>query len=117
MRGHYTARPPTVVAPLRARAPFLVRDWQGAISIEDAHRRNGPELLEACAHKTAIPGVVDVAGARVETEEEIHDHLRTALEHIDAGRLIAAPDCGLGLLTREQVRAKLAAMACAAHAL
>ncbi len=98
-------------------APVLDAAAVDAVSIEDAHRRNGPELLEAFAHKTVILGVVDVARTRVETEEEIRDHLRAALEHIDAGRLIAAPDCGLGLLTRDQVRAKLAAMARAAHAL
>jgi len=40
----------------------------------------------------------------------MRDRLRLALHHIDADRLIAAPDCGLGLLGRNLAMQKLKAM-------
>ncbi len=52
-------------------------------------------------------GVIAIAKSRIETVEKITDRLQAALEHIDPERLIAAPDCGLGFLTRELVLAKL----------
>ncbi|MCH8342216.1 MAG: 5-methyltetrahydropteroyltriglutamate--homocysteine methyltransferase, partial [Chloroflexi bacterium] len=54
---------------------------------------------------------------RVEPVEEISSRLSQALEHIDAQRLIAAPDCGLGMLDRETAVAKMSNLATAAHAL
>ena len=59
--------------------------------------------------------VIAVAQSRVEPVEEIEARLQAALEHIDAERLIAAPDCGLGFLTRELALAKLTNMVKAAQ--
>ncbi len=78
-----------------------------AVSIEDAHRHNDLALLERFANTTVILGVVAVAKSRVEPVEEIRARLAAALDHIDAERLIAAPDCGLGLLGRELTLEKL----------
>ena len=61
-----------------------------------------------------ILGVVDIAVSRVEAVEEIVDRLRHALRYIDADRLIAAPDCGLPLLTRDGAMAKLTNLCLAA---
>ena len=88
-----------------------------AISIEDAHRHNDLKLLEKFATTTVVLGVVTVASSALETVDEIRARLQAALEHIEAGRLIAAPDCGLGLLSREMAQAKLTNMATAAHTL
>ena len=85
-----------------------------AVSLEDAHRRNDPSLLERFARTTVILGVVAIAKSHVETAKEIRSHLADALEHIDAARLIAAPDCGLGLLGRELAMAKLENLCAAA---
>ena len=79
-----------------------------AISIEDAHRPNDLSLLERFRRTTVILGVVAIAKSRVESTDEIVDRLRTALNHVDADRLVAAPDCGLGLLGRDLARRKLA---------
>ena len=54
-----------------------------------------------------IFGVVAIARSRIETVEEIRERLLLALEHIDSDRLIAAPDCGLGMLGRELALAKM----------
>ncbi len=78
-----------------------------AISIEDAHRHNDLALLERFANTTVILGVVAVAKSRVEPVEEIRARLAAALDHIDAERLVAAPDCGLGLLGRALAREKM----------
>jgi 5-methyltetrahydropteroyltriglutamate--homocysteine methyltransferase len=87
-----------------------------AISIEDAHRPNDLSLLSMFKRTTMIFGVVAIAKSRVESPDEIAARLRAALRHIDAERLIAAPDCGLGLLDRDLALAKLRNMAEAAHA-
>ncbi len=86
-----------------------------AVSIEDAHRPNDLALLEAFKTTSVILGVVAIAKSRVEPVEEIRARLQTALEHIDAERLIAAPDCGLGLLGRDLSLAKLRNLSDAAH--
>ena len=78
-----------------------------AISIEDAHRPNDLSLLERFHRTTVILGVVAIAKSRVESVDEIAARLGAALHRIDANRLIAAPDCGLGLLGRELARSKL----------
>ncbi len=88
-----------------------------AISIEDAHRPNDLSLLESFETTSVILGVVAIAKSRVEPVEEIRERLDAALEHIDAGRLIAAPDCGLGLLGRELTLQKLRNLSEAAHSL
>jgi 5-methyltetrahydropteroyltriglutamate--homocysteine methyltransferase len=59
-------------------------------------------------------GVIAIAKSRIEPVEEISDRLRNALEHIDSDRLISAPDCGLGFLSRDLALAKLANMVTAA---
>ena len=78
-----------------------------AVSIEDAHRHNDLALLERFTATTVILGVVDIAKSRVETMDEIRMRLENALHHIDPARLMAAPDCGLGVLGRELARTKL----------
>ena len=85
-----------------------------AISIEDAHRPNDLALLERFTRATVILGVVTIAVSRVEAVEAIADRLRAALEHIDAARLWAAPDCGLAMLPRELAKQKLANLCAAA---
>jgi 5-methyltetrahydropteroyltriglutamate--homocysteine methyltransferase len=89
----------------------------GAISLEDAHRHNDLGLLESFATTTVIFGAVAIAQSRVESVEEIRLRLQAALQHIDAERLVAAPDCGLGLLGRGLALEKLRNLALAAHSL
>jgi len=86
-----------------------------AVSIEDAHRHNDLSLLERFVKTKIILGVVAVAKSRVEQTEEIQARLNAALAHIDASRLIAAPDCGLGMLSRSTALAKLENLSKAAH--
>ena len=88
-----------------------------AVSIEDAHRPNDLALLDRFRHIKVIFGVVAIAATRIEEVEEIRARLADALGHIDADRLIAAPDCGLGMLSRETTIAKLRNLCAAAQSL
>jgi 5-methyltetrahydropteroyltriglutamate--homocysteine methyltransferase len=88
-----------------------------AVSIEDAHRPNDLALLERFARTRVILGVIAIAKSRVEEVDEVRDRLRAALDHIDPRRLLAAPDCGLGLLGRDLAQQKLKVLAEAAHCL
>jgi len=88
-----------------------------AVSLEDAHRHNDLSLLESFQVTTVILGVVTIAKRRVEEVDEIRSRLLSALEHIDRDRLMAAPDCGLGLLGRDLARAKLRNLTQAAHSI
>ena len=87
------------------------------VSLEDAHRHNDLALLERFANTKVILGVVAIAKSRIEPVEEIRARLQAALQHIEADRLIAAPDCGLGLLGRERAIQKLENLCQAAHAI
>ena len=88
-----------------------------AVSIEDAHRHNDLTLLEKFPRTKVIFGVLAIARSRIEGTEEIRARLAAALQHIDADRLIAAPDCGLIMLDRATVVAKLERLSAAAKAL
>ena len=88
-----------------------------AVSFEDAHRHNDLSLLERFEKTSVIFGAVAIAKSRIEPVEEIRERLQQALQHIDAERLIAAPDCGLGLLDRDMARAKLANLCAAAKSI
>ncbi|MCI5145022.1 MAG: 5-methyltetrahydropteroyltriglutamate--homocysteine methyltransferase [Candidatus Electrothrix sp. AR3] len=84
------------------------------VSLEDAHRKNDLTLLEHFRRTTVIFGVIAIARTRIEQVDEVAFRLQQALEHIDAERLIAAPDCGLGMLNHATVTAKLKNMVQAA---
>ncbi len=76
-------------------------------SLEDAHRHIDLAVLERFKTTTVILGCFDISMSRIESVDEIAERLGAALEHIDADRLIAAPDCGLGLLPRDLAVAKM----------
>ena len=96
-------------------AEAIERSSVHAVSIEDAHRPNDLSLLERFESTTVVLGVIAIAKSRVEPVEEILARLRAALDHIDTACLQVAPDCGLGFLSRDTARAKLANMCEAAR--
>ena len=88
-----------------------------AISIEDAHRPSDLRLLELFEQSTVLLGLIAIARTPVEPVEQIRTRLREALSHIDSQRLMAAPDCGLGMLDLATATSKLANLTAAAKAL
>ena len=87
------------------------------VSIEDAHCLNDLKLLEQFASTSIILGVVTIASSRVESSDYIRQRIQQALQHIDAERLLVAPDCGLMMLGRELAMEKLGNMCAAAAAI
>ncbi len=100
----YVKAPPSTYSLL---APALDGAAIDAVSIEDAHRPNDLSLLELFENTIVILGVLGIARSRVESVDQIESRLKDALGHIEKDRLIAAPDCGLGMLSQEMVLAKL----------
>ncbi len=61
--------------------------------------------------KVAI-GVIDHHSLQVERPEEVASHIRAALEHVPAERLVVCSDCGMGRegMSRRHARYKVAAL-------
>ena len=95
-------------------AAMLDQSTIDCVSIEDAHRYNELRLLQEFKKTRVILGVVQIAATRIETVDEISERLRSALKYIDKERLLAGPDCGLAMLDRDIVFAKLSNMCAAA---
>ena len=95
-------------------ANYLEDSSIDTVSIEDAHRNNDLKLLESFKSTKIILGLVKIASSEIESVEMIYERIKKALNHIDKERLIAAPDCGLGYLTRKMAMLKLNNLAQAA---
>ena len=95
-------------------ASYLEDSSVNTISIEDAHRHNDLKLLEDFKTKKIIFGLIKIASSEIEEVEEIRTRIKDCLNHIDAERLIAAPDCGLGYLSRDMAKIKLKNLSTAA---
>ena len=81
------------------------------ISIETAQSQLDCSVLESLTGKTVILGVLDLSTHDIETPEDVAVRIRRALPHIEAERLVIAPDCGLKYLPREVAFGKMRAMA------
>jgi len=95
-------------------ASYLEDSSVNTISIEDAHRHNDLKLLEDFKTKKIIFGLIKIASSEIEEVEEIRTRIKDCLNHIDTERLIAAPDCGLGYLSRDMAKIKLKNLSTAA---
>ncbi|MFQ5699367.1 MAG: 5-methyltetrahydropteroyltriglutamate--homocysteine methyltransferase [Myxococcota bacterium] len=80
------------------------------ISLECAQPRLDLALLRVLPSKRIHLGVLDLRDTTVETPERVAGRIRAALEHVPAGRLVIAPDCGFKYLPREVSFAKLEGM-------
>ncbi len=81
------------------------------ISIETAQSNLDTAILETLRGKTIILGVLDLADLTVETPETVAARIRRALPHVDADKVVVAPDCGLKYLPRDVAFGKMKAMA------
>ena len=84
-----------------------------SVSIEDAHRYNDLTLLKDYKQTKVIFGVIKIASSKIETVAEIESRIQEALNFISKEQLIAAPDCGLGHLSRKLAMKKLKIMSLA----
>jgi len=81
------------------------------VSLEDAHRYNDLSLLENFSQTKIIIGLIKIASSIEETINEIQTRVNEAIQYIKKEQLIAAPDCGLGHLSRDLAKKKLKIMA------
>ena len=81
------------------------------ISIEAAQPKLDLGVLKDLSGKTIMLGVIDLGDPDPETPQIVADRLRAALAHVDAKRLVAAPDCGMKYMSRSLAFAKLKALA------
>jgi 5-methyltetrahydropteroyltriglutamate--homocysteine methyltransferase len=101
-----------------ASYPFLEELRETAaqqISIEAAQPQLDLAVLECMGDKTMMVGVLDLGTEEVESSETVAERIRAALRHIDARRLVLAPDCGMKYLSRAAAFGKLQAMVRAAQ--
>jgi len=94
--------------------PLLQRSAIDIVSLE-CHRSHVPmELIELVRGKKVMLGAVDVASETIETPEEVADTLRSALEFVDADRLLPSTNCGMAPLPRDVALGKLRALSAGA---
>src|ERR1700730_8280931 len=85
------------------------------ISLESAQQKVDLSVLRSLRDKKLIVGVIDPDdNTPVEDVETVAVRIRRALEFVDPGRLILAPDCGMKYLSRETAFEKLSVLARAA---
>jgi 5-methyltetrahydropteroyltriglutamate--homocysteine methyltransferase len=80
------------------------------VSIETAQSNLDTAVLESLRGKTIILGVIDLSTHEVETAETVASRIARALPHVDADKVIVAPDCGMKYLPRESAFGKMRAM-------
>jgi 5-methyltetrahydropteroyltriglutamate--homocysteine methyltransferase len=85
----------------------LERSRATHVSLEAAQPRLDPAGLAAIRSKTLVLGVLDLGAPMPETPDVVAARLREALRHVPAGRLVAAPDCGMKVLDRPGALARL----------
>jgi 5-methyltetrahydropteroyltriglutamate--homocysteine methyltransferase len=81
------------------------------VSIETAQSNLDCSVLKSLEGKTIILGVLDLSTQDVETPEVVAARIERALPHVDASRIVVAPDCGLKYLPRDVAFGKMKAMA------
>jgi 5-methyltetrahydropteroyltriglutamate--homocysteine methyltransferase len=104
--GHLVRNKPAGYAFL----PQLAGCSAAQISLEAAQPHLDLGVLKDLSAKTILLGVLDLGTTEIETADTVADRLRAGLRHIDAGRLVAAPDCGMKYLPRAVAFGKLRAM-------
>ncbi|PZN92771.1 MAG: 5-methyltetrahydropteroyltriglutamate--homocysteine methyltransferase [Alphaproteobacteria bacterium] len=84
------------------------------VSLETAQSNLDTVVLENLRGKSIILGVIDLSTHDIETAETVAARIRKALPHVDADKVIVAPDCGMKYLPREVAFGKMQAMAAGA---
>lgn len=90
--------------------PLIQRSTIDIVSLECQHSHVPMDLIELIRGKKVMLGAIDVANETVESDEEVADTLRKALEFVDAENLIPSTNCGMAPLPRHVARGKLGAL-------
>jgi 5-methyltetrahydropteroyltriglutamate--homocysteine methyltransferase len=91
--------------------PELAHTACGQVSMETGQSNLDCKVLESLDDKQILLGVLDLSTEDIEPVDVIKQRVRRALEHVDAERILLAPDCGMKYLSREAAFGKLRNMA------
>ena len=97
--------------------PELADSPAHQVSVETAQSGLDTSVLAALSDTTVMVGVVDLSDPEVESVDTVVARVRRALPHVDAERLVLAPDCGMKYLSRASADGKMRAMVEAAQVL
>jgi 5-methyltetrahydropteroyltriglutamate--homocysteine methyltransferase len=81
------------------------------VSLECANSRVPISLLGLLKDKELMVGVIDVAGNRIESPEEVAATIREAMRYVDADRISPCTNCGMAPLPRDVAVDKLQTLA------
>lgn len=87
------------------------------ISIETAQSHLDCAVLAQLQGKKIMVGALDLSDMTVESPQTVADRVRRALQYVQPGNVIIAPDCGMKYLPREVAFGKMKAMVLAARLL
>ncbi len=87
------------------------------VSVETAQPGLDCQVLADLAAKKVMVGCLDLSDMNVESSETIVSRVKKALEYLEPGNVILAPDCGMKYLPRDVANGKLRAMVEAAKIL
>ncbi|MEE4111120.1 MAG: hypothetical protein V2I24_17340, partial [Halieaceae bacterium] len=97
--------------------PELAGSCCDQISIETAQSNLDCSVLDTLPDKQILLGVLDLSTEEVEEVETIKNRVLRSLSHVDASRVVLAPDCGMKYLPPECAYGKLRNMVAAAREL
>ena len=97
--------------------PELEKTCCSQVSIETGQSGLDCKVLESLPGKQILLGVLDLSTEEVETVASIKARVERALEYVEPGRILLAPDCGMKYLSRDAAFGKLSAMSQAAREL
>ncbi|TQJ30335.1 methionine synthase [Microbacterium sp. SLBN-146] len=90
--------------------PLLQSSSIDIVSLESHHSHVPMDLIELVRGKKVMLGAIDVASETIESPEEVADTLRTALQFVDADKLVPSTNCGMAPFPRDVALAKLSAL-------
>ena len=94
--------------------PLLARSNVDQISVECAASGVDLSVLRELSGKDVLLGAINVGTEEVETADVVASRIRSALEHVPAGRLFPCTDCGLVPRSPNASRGKMRALAAGA---
>ena len=80
------------------------------VSLEFAGSRVPPELMRLLPDKEIMAGVISVVGDHIESAEEVEKNILSALDHVEAERLIPCTNCGMAPISVDVAKQKLKAL-------
>ncbi|MFZ9708028.1 MAG: methionine synthase [Steroidobacteraceae bacterium] len=94
--------------------PWINASSVRQVSLEFAGSRVPHEVLRLLPDKELLVGAIEVLPNRLETAEEVAQHIREAAKHVDSSRLLPCTNCGMAPLSASLARDKLRALAAGA---